>query len=284
MMERYYRFAGVELAVDIPEEKMYEQERNLAHFRVDSVTEPHRFSFEIPERLDGPAGECIAAASGLLVYRDGERRISYIGSVQEGWEHAYIRAVHDGRDHRVQVLASSCPGRLSVKTVLNSIGVERLVSAAGGTVFHCAFVAVEDRAILFTAPSGVGKSTQAELWRSLQGAEIINGDRAVIRCAGGKVLACGIPFSGSSSYCRNRELEVAAIVYLGQAPVTTIRRMRGYEAFARLWEGCSVHTWEPEQMEAVSGLVAKAAGSVPVFHMPCTPDASAVRALENAMK
>ena len=76
---------------------------------------------------------------------------------------------------------------------------------------------------------------------------------------------------------------MAAIVYLGQAPVTSIRRLRGYAAFKRIWEGCSVHTWEPEQMKAVSALVAATAGYVPVYYMPCTPDESAVEALENML-
>ncbi len=282
-MEKYYRFAGVELAIDIPRERMYEQERTLGAFRVDSVESPHRFTYRFCDRLEPPSGELEAVPPGVRIYRDGSRRIAYVGTVHNGWELAYIRTTHEGRDHQVQVLSASYPGPIGVKAVLNSLEIERLVTEAGGFVFHCAYIAVGDRAVLFTAPSGVGKSTQAELWRTLRGAEIVNGDRAVVRIDGNRVLACGIPFSGSSTYCRNRELEVAAIVYLGQAPVTSIRRLRGYAAFTRIWEGCSVHTWEPEQMKAVSALVAAAAGSVPVYHMPCTPDESAVEALEKML-
>ncbi len=283
-MEKHYRFAGVEITIDIPREHMYENERNLAPFRVDSVTNAHRFAYRVCDSLDAPSGECIAVRPGLRVYLDGERRISYVGSVHECWEHACTRSLQEGRDHQVQVRASFYPERISAKAVLNSIELERLVTEAGGFMFHCAFIEWEGQAILFTAPSGVGKSTQAELWRNLRGAQIVNGDRAVIRCTGGRVLASGIPFSGSSSYCLNRELEVAAVVYLGQAPVTTIRRLRGYVAFSRIWEGCSVHTWEPEQMARASALAAEVAGSVPVYYLPCTPDETAVNILENALR
>ena len=284
MMEKHYRFAGIEITIDIPGEYMYENERNLASFRVDAVTDPHRFRYRLCDSLDSPTGPCIAIRPGLRVYRDGERRISYVGTVHESWEHACTRALHDGKDHQVQVQSAFYPERISAKAVLNSLELERLVTEGDGFLFHCAYVAVEDRAILFTAPSGVGKSTQAELWRTLRCAEIVNGDRAVLRFTGGRVLASGIPFSGSSSYCLNRELEVAAIVYLGQAPVTTIRRLKGYGAFARIWEGCSVHTWDPEQMARVSALAAKIAGAVPIYHLMCTPDESAVNILENAMR
>lgn len=284
MMEKHYRFAGIEITIDIPGEHMYENERNLAPFRVDAVTDPHRFRYRLCDSLDSPTGPCIANRPGLRVYRDGERRISYVGTVHESWEHACTRALHDGKDHQVQVQSAFYPERISAKAVLNSLELERLVTEGDGFLFHCAYVAVEDRAILFTAPSGVGKSTQAELWHSLRGAEIVNGDRAVLRSTGGRVLASGIPFSGSSSYCLNRELEVAAIVYLGQAPVTTIRRLKGYGAFSRIWEGCSVHTWDPEQMARVSALAAEIAGAVPIYHLMCTPDESAVNILEHAMR
>ena len=79
-------------------------------------------------------------------------------------------------------------------------------------------------------------------------------------------------------------LPLEAIVYLGQAPVTTIRRMRGYEAFSRIWEGVSVNTWDKTDMELVSHVVQRIAQQVPVFHMPCTPDESAVDVLEQELK
>lgn len=283
-MEKYYRFAGVEIAVDIPAERMYDEDRNLAPFRVEAVGDPHRFRFTMADQLDAPTGDCIATPPGLRIYRDGKRHITYVGSVREDWRDGYLRVVHAGKEHQVQALSSAYPGKLSVKTVLNSLEVERLAALAGGVVFHCSYINVGGRAILFTAPSGVGKSTQAELWRSLRGAEIINGDRAVIRREQDRILACGIPFSGSSTYCLNRELPLAAIVYLAQAPVTSIRRVQGYEAFAKIWEGCAVNTWDPESVRRISGLVEQVAGTIPVYHLPCTPDESAVKAMENLLR
>lgn len=263
---------------------MYAGERHLAPFRVDAVTDPHYFRFEMVQTLEPPLGPCVAAPPGLRVYREGTEDIRYIGSVSDSWEPAYIRAVHRGKEHEIQLLASRFPGAVGAKTVLNCLEAEHLVTEAGGFVFHSAYIEFGGEAVLFTAPSGTGKSTQAELWRSLRGAQIINGDRAVIRCVGDRILACGIPFAGSSAYCLNRSLPLAAVVYLAQAPTTSIRQLRGYEAFSRLWEGCSVNTWEPADLKLVSALVAKAAGAVPVYYLPCTPDKSAVEALEAVLR
>ena len=283
-MERHYRFAGVELTVTMPEDLFYENEYHLKHFAVDTVTDPHVFSFRVADALDPPGGDLLVQMPGYRIYAAGGQRIRYIGSVSHSWEEGYIRAAHCGRMHHVQVKADAVAERIGVKTVLNSMGVEHLIARAGGFIFHCSCIEHQGKAILFTAPSETGKSTQAELWKQYRDAAIVNGDRAAVRIVEGVPMADGIPFAGSSPYCEDRSLPIGAIVYLGQAPRTTIRRMRGYEAFARIWEGVSVNTWDKTDVELVSGAVKRLVETVPVYHLPCTPDESAVITLENALK
>ena len=282
-MEKYYAFAGVELSVRTAPELMYEEDRLLAPFRVQKVKEPHRFTFTRVPQFSAPEGELQAVQDSMAVYTHAGGSVRYINTSGE-WQKATERAHHCGRDHSVEVRADVYPGGITAKTVLNTIMAEHLVLERDGVVFHCAYIAHQGKAILFTAPSGTGKSTQADLWHDLRGAEIINGDRAVIRCSEAGVMACGIPFAGSSSYCRNETLPLAAIVYLAQAPRTTIRPMTGYEAFARIWEGCSINTWDKADMTRASELVQRIAEEVPVYYLPCTPDESAVQAVENVLK
>lgn len=279
-MERYYRFAGVELAVSMPDDRAYTDEYRMAPFVVDAVTDPHVFRFAVVDSLDAPVGTCIAENPTCRVYDDGQRRIRYMGPVTQ----AHTRVSQQGRIHDVQLLAKWFPDRIGTKTVLSSIEAEHLIARAGGFIFHCSYIDRGGKAILFTAPSETGKSTQAELWKNLRGAEIINGDRAAVRIVDGRIMAEGIPFAGSSQYCKNCSLEVEAIVYLGQAPRTTIRRMQGFQAFARVWEGVSVNTWDEADMELVSEAVQQIAMTIPVYHLPCTPDESAVIALERVLE
>lgn len=283
-MEKYYRFAGLDVTVDIPEGQMYEEERQLAAFRAEKGKDPHVFRFEAVERLSAPAGGLAANLPGLRVYREGERDTRYIGTVAEGWENAYCRTAYGEKEHLVQVRLIPPLRRIGVKTVLNAMGVEHLVAMNGGFVFHCSYIDIGGKAILFTAPSGTGKSTQADLWQKYRKAEIVNGDRAAVRVKDGTVVAEGIPFSGSSSYCLSRTLPITAIVYLSQAPQTTIRKLRGMEAFSRIWEGVSVNTWSKADVEGVSDAVQKTASEIPVYHLACTPDESAVAAVEDAIR
>jgi hypothetical protein len=220
----------------------------------------------------------------MRIYRDEEKEIRYLGFSSESWEKAHLRVENIGKQHRVCYAKSYFPNKIVSRTVLNCMGAEHLIARAGGFVFHCSYIERDGEAILFTAPSGTGKSTQADLWHEYRGAEIINGDRAAVRIVDGKVMAEGIPFAGSSAYCKNRSLPIRAIVYLGQAKETSIRKLRGYEAFSRIWEGVSVNTWDKVDMEMVSAAVQEVAQQVGVFHMPCRPDESAVIALEDALR
>lgn len=283
-MDKFYQFAGVELAVHISEDRMYEEERTLAPFAVSAAEKPHHFRFDIVDDLTPPESEPVVICPDFHVYEEGGREVRYIGTVKDDWQSAHIRAVHDGREHGVQLKAKHFSGRIGAKTVLNSIAAEQLVARAGGFILHASYVLWEGKAILFTAPSETGKSTQAELWHTLRCAEIINGDRSAVRIADGKVCAAGVPFAGSSQICKNITAPLAAIVYLGQAKQTTIRRLGGFEAFRRIWEGVSVNTWNRGDVALVSETVQRAARSVPVYHMLCTPDESAVNALEQALR
>lgn len=279
-MKKYYTFVGIGVQIDISDEWMYENEQHLAPFCVSHVEEPYVFRFEKVPALLPPVSECIANTGAMRVYANGVR---YIGSVDQAWENAYGQVLPNGRNYQVLLKQDQFSGRVGVHTVLNMLCAEHLIAHAGGFVFHSSFIGVNGSAILFTAPSETGKSTQADLWQRLRGAAIHNGDRSAVRWQDGKAYACGIPFAGSSTYCQNVTLPLGAIVYLRQAPQTTIRRLRGAEAFRRIWEGVSVNTWDREDMAQVSDTVAKVLSQVPMFELSCTPDESAVIALEGAL-
>lgn len=283
-MERYYRFAGIELSVIIPEEKFYEEERRLKPFAVDVVEDPHVYRVEMVDVLDKPMGTCIAKYPSFCIYEEGEISVRYIGANEDSLDGAYIRVSNFGKDHVIQVLNRSYPDRITTKTILQSIEAEHLVAQNQGFILHCSYIERNGKAILFTAPSETGKSTQADLWNQLRGAEIINGDRAAVRIVDGQILAEGIPFAGSSQYCENRSMPIEAIVYLGQAPTTSICRLQGYPAFSKIWEGVSVNSWDRKDVEMVSDAVQEVVKRIPIFHLTCTPDESAIIALEEALK
>lgn len=284
MTEKLYRFAGLEFAIAMPGDMMFEDPYRLAPFAVTEVTQPHRFFFERVEVLPEPQGEWTVQSGNVCACEGKDGTVRYIGATERNWKNAYVCATDSGHLHKVSVKKSAYPGRITSSAVLEMLGVEHLMAQNDSVILHCSYIAWNGRAVLFTAPSGTGKSTQAELWKTHRGAEIINGDRAAVRSQDGRIVVEGLPFCGSSAYCENRALPLAAIVYLSQAPVTTIRRLRGYEAFAKLWEGMNSVAWSGPDLERASAVAETVANRIPVYHMPCTPDEQAVEILEKTLR
>ena len=95
---------------------------------------------------------------------------------------------------------------------------------------HGSVVAYKDSAYLFTADSGVGKTTHSRLWTSnLNDAYILNGDKPFIS-TNEKVIAWGSPWCGSERYGRNEGVELKAICLLQRADTNAIFEISPEEA------------------------------------------------------
>ena len=149
-------------------------------------------------------------------------------------------------------------------------------------IFHASYIGWQGEGLLFTAPSGVGKSTQAELWRVHRGAEVLNGDKAGVRLEG-EPMVYGVPFSGTSGICRNVSLPLRGIVVLSQAAENTIRRLLPSEAVAALCQNVFVDSAVQEEWQMAVQLLLDLVSAVPVYALACTPDESAVETLEAAL-
>ena len=152
-----------------------------------------------------------------------------------------------------------------------------------GLIFHASYIVSNGRAILFTAPSRTGKSTQAELWRKFRNAHVVNGDKAGVTLRG-QPMAHGVPFSGTSGICENVSAPLAGIVVLSQAKENTVRRLGPSQAVAALCPNVFVDQAIAEEWALALQLLLDVAASVPVYALACTPDARAVETLEQALE
>lgn len=82
--------------------------------------------------------------------------------------------------HTEVTFANAYRAGASVRAVLEAAGLFDIFAARGMLVLHSAYiVASAGKAILFSGPSGVGKSTPCALERCA-GARVVNGDRALV--------------------------------------------------------------------------------------------------------
>ena len=149
-------------------------------------------------------------------------------------------------------------------------------------LFHASYIGYNNAGIIFTAPSGTGKSTQAELWRRHRGAKILNGDKVGISLRD-KPMAHGVPFSGTSGICENRSLPLKAVVILSQAPENIIRKMAPVEAVTALCPNVFVDKLVSKEWSIALNLLLDLVSQVPVYSLACTPDERAIEALESVL-
>ncbi|MCQ2424886.1 MAG: hypothetical protein MJ070_01970 [Lachnospiraceae bacterium] len=174
-------------------------------------------------------------------------------------------------------------GQLTGDDLWAMIDLPFQLSFFGTVVLHSAAVDIGGRVLLFCAPSGTGKSTQSALWEKIRGAVPLNGDKNALRLWEKTPFAFGLPFSGSSRSCRNYALPIAAIAVLSQAKQTQVRRLHGVGKITALLPNCVGHSAVPgtgaRTVRALTGIAER----IPVFHLACTPDEAAVRALEKVL-
>lgn len=149
---------------------------------------------------------------------------------------------------------------------------------------HAACVDTPLGGLLFLGPSGIGKSTQAELWSQYRNAVHINGDRPILSKDKTGWKAWGSPYAGSSKYHVNESCSVAALIILKQSDSCHLRRLTLKEAFRAVWAEMTVHSWDKEFVEAASELVMGLISEVPVYEYYCTPDEYAVDFLEKCLR
>ena len=104
-------------------------------------------------------------------------------------------------------------------------------------LIHASVVAVDGEAYVFTAPSGTGKTTHTRLWLEQFGsrAEVVNGDKPIVRFMDGRLHACGTPWQGKEGLGENIIRPVRAICFLEQSPTNNIRLLDEDEVCRRLF-------------------------------------------------
>lgn len=147
-------------------------------------------------------------------------------------------------------------------------------------VFHSSSIKIEDETLLFLAPSGTGKSTQATLWNKYRGSNILNGDKCGVYFDNDNVISCGVPFCGTSDICYDFNYPIKAFVIIYQSKENKIEKLKGLNAIVNLMKNCLGHQDVLEDKEKIFNLIFKIVQKIPVLHFGCTPDYNAVKTLE----
>lgn len=291
----YYEIAGIVLEINLPERIVIEPMEPYCIYRVEKKTPDIFLNYSFVKQLKLPERLPIYKKDQEEIYESEEEVIRFVHRCSPilkeidrtvklekemgDFINRYKKDVPN--QYEIFLLEHQI---LNEKKIFYTMGLEHLLATQRAVILHSAYIDYKGKAILFSAPSGTGKSTQAELWRmNREGTEVVNGDRSILTCRDGIPEANGLPFCGTSKIYKKKTLPIRAIVVLRQGKQNVIHRLQPLEAVQWLLSECNVMFGIRQDVENTMDLLTELVQSVPVFWFFCLPDVSAVSVLEQAL-
>lgn len=329
MVTKFFRFGHTDFKITMPEDmicpenfdlfRIQEREacggengcgtdfvcENTVEYLLEFTDDIGRIAGEVLERKVTGSPEVIRDNLHVLYTEEGECRliriqgapVPYAVSIQEKakFYHVYV-------DRAIGWLLESDPAFAAL------LSLERHMIESGAMILHSAYMCWKDMAVLFSAPSETGKSTQAGLWEKYRGTRQVNGDRSLLiyervmqeqsqaNCEQGMAeqslvnheqgcwMAYGWPVCGSSEICHNEAFPIKAIVMLKQAKENRISRLKGLQALRLVMEQITINSWNREfQMKAMDQ-IDLLLREIPVYLLECDMSEGAVACLEKVLE
>lgn len=155
-----------------------------------------------------------------------------------------------------------------------------------GCLLHASCVVIDDKAYLFSADSGTGKSTHTGLWLQHladKNPYILNDDKPAIRVFDDGVYAYGTPFSGKHDISENKKVKVQGICFLEQSKINFIQKLKPSEAIKLFLEQTTSYL-KKEDMEKLLDVLEVVIKNIPIYKLYCDISKEAVELSYHTMK
>ncbi|MBE5936665.1 MAG: hypothetical protein E7265_01390 [Lachnospiraceae bacterium] len=141
-------------------------------------------------------------------------------------------------------------------------------------VIHSASIVYKDKAWLFSAPSGTGKSTHVNLWHELEfEAKDFNGDLAICYLnENNEVLAAGSPWCGTSGIFNNITAPLGGIIFINKGLINSIERISGINGALKIAARSVSPAWTNDHTDITLSVSEQIANKIILGNMICLPD------------
>lgn len=164
-------------------------------------------------------------------------------------------------------------------SILRLLPLNNIFANSKRLFLHSSQICYNNKGIVFTGPSGMGKTTQSKLWEKYKNAEIVCNDRTIITKDNNKYKTYGLPIDGSSPIRSTESYDLAAIVVLEKNLDSKIEKMPASKAIASLMSQMIVSDWNSGNKENIINMIIELYQDIPVYKLSCTKDEKAVECL-----
>lgn len=158
--------------------------------------------------------------------------------------------------------------------------LEKYLLEQNAFVFHSCYVSYTEAGIVFTAPSGTGKSTQGDLWEKHGGGEVVNGDRSILQLKDGEWYVHSLPFCGSSFVNKNQSCRLKSVVIVNRDMTDFVVDCDYDVDLGRIMNEVTVNRWNQDAVAHVLKLVNQLFADRKVINLHCTMNPEACYSLK----
>lgn len=148
---------------------------------------------------------------------------------------------------------------------------------------HSASFLYRDRAWLFSAVSGTGKSTHTNLWKRIYDVELLNGDLNLLGLKDGKPVVYGLPWCGTSGISTTETTLLGGIIFLRQAPMDTTESLSADAIQLMLSQRLISPAWTREMLLGNLSFCGQITDHIISFLLRCTMNPEAARVCKAAI-
>jgi len=276
-----FTIAGIGIRIISPVKLTVPQE--MVPFLTPAIIPSVIYHVELIDTPISPNGVCVHSEAGQFTYADADgwlRIYAYLEGA-DGLQ-AALR-LRPNRHHTLYLPKSDLTRYQCTNALSPILGLDYVMIHSNCMFLHSSLVRYQGKAVLFSGPSGIGKSTQADLWQKYLGAEILNGDKSCIAKRSDGFHACGSPYAGSSDIFLPEEAPITGIVLLKQGNENRITRVSGRQAFVPLYAQLLANTWDSDYTDRLCQLLDEMLIHVPVYELICTPDEESVKLVRDTL-
>lgn len=150
---------------------------------------------------------------------------------------------------------------------------------------HASVIVKDEKAYMFIAKSGTGKSTHSRMWlENIPGSRLLNDDNPIVRIFGdGSVKVFGSPWSGKTPCYRNESADMGGIVRIRRSMENRLTGLGPVEAYAAVNSSTSGLRHVEKMADGLYETISQVALTVPCYVLDCRPDAQAAEVCYNGV-
>ena len=222
---RYYEVSGVKFSFAYKNEMFYKD--NLEKYEIEKCVVNHHVETLLVDEITLPKKDPDVTINDRKIYVCDEDETVIV--FQNDIPVILVEKKHDYSTMYVYI-KKDIDGIEEIEYVYTGIVFMELCLYHSIQSLHGSAIQVGKKAVIFSAPSGVGKSTHVDYWKKLdQSITIINDDKPLLSLKGEEVYVSGSPWSGKTKQNKNVSLPLHSIVFLEQGTSNQVRELNVQE-------------------------------------------------------